>query len=218
MRRVALVVLAAVATAGTAVAAALPASANQVPPTRVITVRPVNASGHAAPGYTITSNHDFQVDCRLREPSPGAVSPNIEWCSPTVAYPVACWNAAAPHRVLCLQDARRSNLMRYARTGRFAPTSLAAPDKRAPLWIRLADGDFCSFRAGGAWPQLPGHPRLFGTYSCQHDGAVWATLSAAHYGVEESRASWTVLTAQFGHHHLVTRHVARAFFVGTLTR
>jgi hypothetical protein len=217
MRRVAFLVLAVLPLAGAAVVAALPASAHRIAATQVVVVRPVNASGHGEPGFTIRSERTFAVDCRFRQPSPGAVSPNIEWCSPTVAYPVACWDAAAPHRVLCLQDPRRQELVRYPRSGRFAPTSLAAPDKRAPLWLRLADGDFCSFRAGGAWPQLPGHPHLFGTYACPHDGAVWATLGAAHYGVNESRASWTVLTAQFGHRHLVTKHVARAFFVGTIT-
>src|SRR5438046_1968923 len=80
---------------------------------------------------------------------------------------------------------------------------------------RLGDGDLCSSRDGGAWGSLPGHPNLFGTYACAHDGAVWATSTAAHQGVNESNPVWTVRTAQFGHHTLVTRHVVKAWFVGT---
>lgn len=81
--------------------------------------------------------------------------------------------------------------------------------------MRLGDGALCSIRDGGAWGTLPGHPKLFGTYGCTHDGAVWARRVAKHNGVNESNPSWTVRTAQFGSHTLKTRRVVKAWFVGT---
>jgi hypothetical protein len=45
---------------------------------------------------------------------------------------------------------------------------------------------------------------------------VWAAPSALHWGVNESTSDWTVKTAPAsGDGPLVTRHVRRAFFVGT---
>lgn len=184
-------------------------------PTVKDVVRPVTSAGHASAGYTVTREPSQQVDCSFREPSPGAVSPNIEFCSPSFEYAIACWKAAASHRVLCLRDPRSKHLVRIPRHGSFAPTGLAPSAQRAPISIRLSDGDLCSIRDGGAWSQLPGHPNLFGTYSCAHDGAVWASVSAKHQGVNESHPTWTVRTAQFGSHTLVTQRVAKAWFVGT---
>ena len=216
MRRLTVLVLSVLTLVGAVVTGTLAtASAHRAFPDTAITVlRPVNLSGHSE-GYSIRTDRQLPIDCRFRSPSPGAVSPNIEWCSPTAADPFACWKAAAPHRALCLLDARKTELVRYRRVGRFAQTEAPAPDDSAPLWMRLANGEFCTFRAGGAWPLLPGHPHLYGTYGCGRDDAVWATLSAVHHGVNESQSSWTVLTARFGTHRVITRHIVRAWFVGT---
>lgn len=190
------------------------ASAAPAPTVKVV-VRPVTSTGHPGAGYTVTGEPSGQVDCSFREPSPGAVSPNIEFCSPSFEYAIACWKAAAPHRVLCLRDPLSKHLVRIPRPASFAATGPAPLGQRAPLKIRLGDGDLCSIRDGGAWSQLPGHPNLFGTYSCAHDGAVWATAGAKHQGVNESHPSWTVRTAPFDSHTLVTRRVTKAWFVGT---
>ena len=194
-----------------------PAVAHRASATRVIIVRPVNASGHAEPGFPITSGGRYPIDCRIPTPSAGAVSPNIEFCFPTALSAVACWKAAAPHKALCMRDPRSHQLTRFGRTGRFAPTGLAPADQRAPLSIVLGDGDHCEIRAGGAWSSPPGHPHLVGYYSCVHDGAVWAHLGALHNGINESQPLWTVRTAHFNDRNLVTRRVVRAYFVGTAT-
>lgn len=219
MRRIAVLVMSMLVLAGAVVAGTLaPAAAHRGSATQIVVVRPVNASGHARPGYAITSGGRYPIDCRFPEPSPGAVSPNIEFCFPTALYAVACWKAAAAHKALCIPDPRHHELVRFRRTGRFAPTALAPARQRAPLGIVLGDGDYCSIRAGGAWSPPPGHPHLIGYYSCRHDGAVWAQLGAAHNGIDESQPMWTVRTAQFTSRHIVTRRVVRAWFVGTFGR
>jgi hypothetical protein len=217
MRRIAVLVLSLLTVGGAALAGALaPAGAQRVASTRITVVRPVDASGHARPGFTVASRPTADwVDCSFRFPSLAAVSPDIEWCTPTALSPVACWKAAAAHKALCLIDARGSELVRYARRGAFAPTDLARARMRAPLTIKLADGDICQIRAGGAWGTPPGHPHLIGYYGCDRDGAVWAKLGAAHNGIDESQPMWTVRTAQFTSHRIVTHQVVRAWFVGT---
>lgn len=219
MRRFVVVLMSMLVLGGAAVAGTLaPATARPSAATKVVIVRPVGAAGYPQPGITVSSGGRFPIDCRSPEPSPAAVSRNIEFCFPTAAYAVACWKAAAAHKALCMQDPRQPQLVRFRRIGRFHPTPLAPARQRAPLGIRLGDGDYCAIRSGGAWSPPPGHPHLAGYYSCGHDGAVWAQFDAAHGGIDESQPTWTVRTAQFTSHRLVTRRVVRAWFVGTATR
>jgi hypothetical protein len=188
--------------------------------TWITIVRPVNLSGHARPGFTVTSpppQARFPIDCSFPLPSPTAVSRSVDWCFPSALYPVACWKAARPHEALCMQDARSHQLVRFARSGAFAQTGRAPADKRAPLDIVLGDGDYCRIRGGGAWSSPPGHPHLVGYYSCAHDGAVWAQLGAAHNGIDESQPMWRVRTAHFNSSRIVTRPVVGAYFVGTFS-
>jgi hypothetical protein len=180
-----------------------------------VVVRPVTSTGHVSVGFTLKTEPTGAVDCSSKEPSPGAVDINIEFCSPSAEYAIACWNAALAHRVLCVRNPRSKDVIRIPRIGAFANTSVAPAAFRAPLLMKLADGDFCSIRDGGAWGTLTGHPNLFGTYACVHAGIVWASASARHFGVNESHPVWTVQTAPAGNHALVTRHVAKAWFVGT---
>lgn len=216
MRRLVVLVMSLLTLTGAAVAGtATSAAALRATATRIIIVRPVNASGHAEPGFTITSGGPYPIDCRFPTPSVGAVSPNIEFCFPTAYDAVACWKAAAPHKALCMRDPRSHRLTRFHRKGRFAPTGLAPTDQRAPLSIVLGDGAYCEIRAGGAWSSPPGHPHLAGYYECDRDGAVWAHFDATHNGINESQPMWTVRTAHFTDRQLVTRRVVRAYFVGT---
>ncbi|HZC71709.1 MAG TPA: hypothetical protein VE442_13525 [Jatrophihabitans sp.] len=180
-----------------------------------VVVRPVTTAGHPSTGFSVTGEPAGQVDCSFKEPSPGAVSSNIEFCSPSFEYAIACWKAAAPHRVLCLRDPRSQRVWRIPRHGAFASTHLAPRAQRAPLEIRLGDGHLCFIRDGAAGGMLPGHPNLFGTYTCAHDGEVWASENAKHNGVNESHPTWTVRTAHGGSHTLLTRRVAKAWFAGT---
>lgn len=214
MRILALAAAAAAVLAGAAALTA-PAGAATPAPTVKIVVRPVTATGHVRAGFTLKYEPSGSVDCSTPDPSPGAVDPNIEFCFPSAEYAIACWKSAAPHRVLCIRNPRSKEVVRIPRLGSFAPTGVAPRRDRAPLTIKLGDGDICSIRDGGAWGSLPGHPDLFGTYSCVHDGAVWAGINAWHRGVNESNPVWTVRTAHIGTHTLVTRRVVKAWFVGT---
>lgn len=184
------------------------------PATQRIVVRPVTSSGHASPGFTVRRQRKDQIDCSERDPSAGAVSRNIEQCSPSYEYAVACWKAAGHGQALCLRDPSTTRLAKIGTAGRFAATSRASRAQRAPLLIELTDGTRCSIRDGGAWGVQKSHPKWFGTYSCSHHGVVWAPPKAHHYGVNESQPSWTVRTGS-DHGRLVTRHIARAYFVGT---
>jgi hypothetical protein len=193
------------------------AARRSYPATQTTVVRPVNLSGHAAPGFTVGAPFQrFPIDCSFAFESFGALSPNIEWCSPTAATAIACWKAAAAHKTLCLTDVFKHRLSRFPLRGRFAPSAVRPSEEQAPLGLVLADGQRCWIRDGGAWESLPHHPNLYGTYSCEHNAAVWAVLDARHAGVNESHPSWTVRVGRFGHRTLVTKHVARAWFVATL--
>jgi hypothetical protein len=191
------------------------AEATTIAPTVKIVVRPVTSTGQVASGFTMTTEPGGVVDCSIVSPSLVAVSANIEFCSPAAEYAVACWKAALAHHALCMRDPRSNQVVRISRSGPFAATVPVPAVRRAPLMIKLGDGDICRIRDGGAWAQLPGHPDLFGTYGCKHDGKVWATASAPHQGVNESHPVWTVRTAHFGSSTLVTRHIVKAWFVGT---
>ena len=195
--------------------AGVDATAGATPaPTVKVVVRPVTSTGHHRAGFTVSGEPSGLVDCSFADPSPGAVNRNIEFCSPSAEYAIACWKAAAPHRVLCMRNPRRKHIVRIPRHGAFASTNLAPASQRAPLVFNLRDGDHCSIRDGGAGPIRQGHPHWVATYYCVDDGVVWMKPSAAHLGVNESAASWTVLTGgETG--PLVTRHLTKAWFVGT---
>jgi hypothetical protein len=207
--------LAAVVAANADVASAAGSTPATPRPTVKVVVRPVNTAGHHSPGYSVTREPAGRVDCSFKEPSQGAVSPNIESCSPDFEFAIACWKAAAPHRVLCLRDPRSKRVWRIPRIGAFAPTGLPPRAQRAPLEIRLGDGHLCMMRDGATFGSLPGHPNLFSTYLCVHDGQVWASPHAKRQGVNESHATWTVRTARPGSHTLTTRRVVSAWFAGT---
>jgi hypothetical protein len=179
-----------------------------------IVLRPVTASGRPAPGYARWVEHGSGVDCSFSQASPAAVDPNISDCSPDSEYAIACWRAAAPHRVLCLRDARVKQLASIYRDG---PMATATPYKvRAPLDLLLGNGKYCTIRDGGAGSSLQGHPKWAAYYYCHGGVAVWAPMSARNWGVDRSHAVWTVKVGrEDGSGGLITRKVARAWFVGT---
>jgi hypothetical protein len=184
------------------------------PATVRIVVRPVTVAGYPVAGYTVAQEPTGQVDCSYPDASPGAVNANILECSPSAEYAIACWKSATPARVLCLRNARAHTLVKIPDTGRFARVS--APRSTSPLSLVLSDGDTCSIRDGGAWGWLHLHPSWVGEYSCVHDGIVWGPPTAPHGGVIETTSAWTVLTTPpSGIGPLITRHVSRAYFVGT---
>jgi hypothetical protein len=161
------------------------------------------------------SEHGNVADCSTADPSPGAVDPNIEFCSPSAAGAIACWKSATPHRLLCLDVYRgHHRVAKIKRTGKFAPTAVPAPADTAPLLMVLSDGDHCEIRDGGAWSTRKTNPK-YPTYGCTH-GNVWADSNAPHAGINESRSAWTVeLGAADGKGAVHLAHVAKAYFVGT---
>lgn len=183
-----------------------------------VVVRPVTSAGVPAPGVHVTVDHrkSDAVDCSTPDSSPGAVSRNIEWCSPSVAYAIACWKAATPHRVLCSRDPRSERVYSLPRSGKFAKTGLDKKRDLSPIVLILGDGTVCFIRDGGAWGQLKAHPKWYGTYSCDRHGDVWSKPFAPHDGIDETQPVWTVHTsASSGNGTVTVRTVAKAFFVGT---
>jgi hypothetical protein len=200
------------------VAGAVAATPQPAPPATVrVIVAPVTGNGHAAAGFTVQRQKDVNVSCAPAYASMVAIDANIEECSPSAAYAVACWKSATPHRALCLEDPRHKKLLLDTLTGKFAPTAPVAGRQRAPFVMTLTGGASCSIRIGGTGTELKSHPTYDITYYCNKGvGAVWLKPHGAHYGVDESADSWTVRTASSdGTGQLVTRHVLQAYFVAT---
>lgn len=179
-------------------------------------VAPVKASGHHVAGYTVQPEHGGNVFCNPADPSPVSVSANVEECSPSVEDAVACWLSSRAGRVLCLRNPRKHVLALIKLSGPFANTAPVSAHQLSPFFLVLSDGAVCSIRDGGAWGTLKSHPNYRGSYSCTKNGDVWSKPRAAHSGVNETSTLWTVRTARAkGTGPLVTRHVAKAYFVET---
>lgn len=204
--------------AGSTIGAVSTEAASTSATTRIV-VRPVTSAGTPSPGVLVTSDQKAgTVDCRTPEPSPGAVSRDIEFCTPSAAYAIACWKSATPHQVLCSRDPSSGRVYALPRTGGFAATGLAGKRKRAPLTLVLGNGKRCSIRDGGAWSTLKAHPNWYGAYSCDGNAAVWSSPNATHNGIDESRSTWTVHVGSISGNGPVTiRSVRKAYFVGTHT-
>ena len=184
-----------------------PAPSSSTATTQVV-VRPVDATGHAVPGWTVTREHDGVVQCW--GPAPSSVDPGIVGCSPSAAYLPACWKSAH-HSVLCLRDARVQQLVRVRYTGSLHRG--AAPDRPQPLDLRLSPRQHCAIRVGGAWGQLPSHPNWVGYYSCAK-GSVYGPPDGD--GINRSHRVWTVHLWKSGtRDDVVVRAVRKAWLVGT---
>jgi hypothetical protein len=176
--------------------------------TQRVVVRPVDASGHARPGWTVHRMKGLTADCSGS--AAGAVDDGIYACFPTAAYLPACW-PSRHHTVLCLRDARTDTLVRVRYSGVLGVAS--APKRPSPQDLDLARGQGCALRVGGAWGILPTHPGWVGFYSCTH-GSVYGPADGD--GINRSAQPWTVHVWRSGTHHRVsTRPVAVAYFVGT---
>lgn len=177
-----------------------------------ITVRPVTSAGDPAPGYSVT-NEDLPPGFVCSgEPSPVAVSPNIQFCGYSATNTVACWKSSVPSAVLCLRDPLTRRLVRIKYTGQFVPTP--APAHPAPQALVLDDDNHCLIRDGGAWADVPSQPTWVGWYFCAHDADVYGPQ--AGNGIDKTRSTWTVRTVAHGGSTTITAHsVTTAYFVGT---
>lgn len=181
--------------------------------TRVVVARPVTGHGTVASGYALVRHVDESVDCSgpANDPSPVAVNAGIDWCSPSAAYPAACWAGATPNTVLCYRNpfAKQVDLLSTSA----AVTDQPAPKQPTPIALVLGDGSRCTVRIGGSGSALDGHPELFATYYCGND-AVWGPANS--YGVNRTSPQWTVqLAPSNGHGPLRTVAIMSAVFVGT---
>jgi hypothetical protein len=176
--------------------------------THRVVVRPVDVAGYAIAGWSVHRERGVSVQCH--GPAPAAVDDGIGACFPTAEYLPACWKSRH-HTALCLRDARRQKLVRVRYTGAFG--SPTAPDQATPQDLTLAGGRRCEIRVGGAWGQLPSHPRWSGFYSCP-TGAVYGPASGD--GIDRSHSPWTVHVWRSGtRQRVVTRGIATAYYVGT---
>jgi hypothetical protein len=181
---------------------------SQTARTHVVVVRPVDASGHARPGWTVHRMKGLTADCDGS--AAAAESDGIYACFPTAAYLPACW-PSRHHTVLCLRDARVKKLVRVRYSGNLGPAT--APARPTPQDLDLAGGQGCALRVGGAWGTLPTHPNWVGFYSCAH-GSVYGPPRGD--GVDRSGQPWTVRIWKSGtQHRVVHRSVATAYYVGT---
>lgn len=175
--------------------------------TRVRVVRPVRATGRAVSGYTV-HRESGSLDCG--DQSPYSVSAHVDICFPSAAYTPSCWKAV-DHTALCLRDVEQKQLVRFRYSGTFAAQRALPRSSRLPQGLRLADGERCWVRVGGAWGQAPGHPSWVGWYSCDH-GTLWG--SASSRGIDRSQPVWTVHEL-LADNSVVTRKVRTAAYVGT---
>jgi hypothetical protein len=200
-----------------ALPARLPSSPRPTAATRKVVVRPVDAAGHPAPGYTVeTEAATGPVSCDA--PSPVAVDRDIRMCSPSAAYAIACWRSADPSWVLCLRDPLLHILARLPLAGAFSP--VAAPARPSPQRIVLPEDISCVIRDGGAWEQLPSRPSWAGDYGCNMRESVHGP--AGTDGIDRSRPLWTVrevpdsaLGVAGTGRPITERPVTTAYFVGT---
>jgi hypothetical protein len=214
--RTALFALAAVALAAGVLAFASIASAHAGRPgaasrgthTHRVVVRPVDASGNPADGWTVNRERHLSVSCDGA--APAAIDDGILECFPSAEYLPACWKSHH-HTALCLRDVRTQTLVRVHYTGRFGATT--APTQASPLDLDLTDGQKCGIRVGGAWSQLPTHPHWVGFYSCSK-GSVYGSPSGD--GINRSDPRWTVHVWRSGtKDRVTTRGVDTAYYVGT---
>lgn len=170
-------------------------------------VRPVDAAGDPASGWSVKRKHGVRATCG--DPAPAAVDDGISECFPSAAYLPACWRSHR-HTVLCLQDPRDERLVRVRYDGAFG--SPTAPKRPSPQALNLWHGQTCNLRVGGAWGVLPSHPTWVGFYSCSN-GLVYGPPSGD--GVIRRHPVWRVhVWKSQTKDTVVVRRVRTAFFVG----
>lgn len=168
-------------------------------------VRPVDATGHAVAGYTV-SRDAGSVTCAA--PATTGVDRGIDICFPTAYYVPSCWRSRN-RTVLCLRDVSKKQLVRIGYTGTYPVKP--APRVPSPQAMTLANGATCMIRVGGAWGVVPSHPDWVGFYSCSN-GSIYGPADGD--GVDRSQPVWRVHI--FGKDGtVVTRRVARATYAGT---
>jgi hypothetical protein len=182
-------------------------ASGRVAPTGRVVVRPVDATGHAVDGWSVSPERGITLSCDGA--APAAVDDDILLCGPSAAYTPACWRSRH-HTTLCLRDARARTLVRLHYSGPF-PAAIA-PSRPSPQDLALANGAACQIRVGGAWGQIPSHPSWVGFYSCPR-GAIYGPFPGD--GINRHRPRWRVHLWNEHTGKVTTRGVRTAYYVGT---
>jgi hypothetical protein len=186
------------------------AQARAATTTQQIVVRPVDTTGHAVAGYSVTTETISGFSCN-EGASPVAVNANIRFCGFSATYTVACWKSTN-HTALCLRDPRVKKLVRIHYTGSFNP--VAPPKHPSPQALGLRDTSYCTIRDGGAWSRPVNHPSWVGFYSCNHNQDVYGPPSTGD-GITRTSPLWSVHTiAPSGKGPATLRYVTKAYFAG----
>jgi pimeloyl-ACP methyl ester carboxylesterase len=163
---------------------------SRTPPTKVVTVVPVDRTGKPAPGYTVVDDGGT-VDCgsATSHPSPAAVGPNIISCFPTAAGADICWPEPDQITLLCGWEPWDETLHRATAAAPVTPVTPTADPQ--PWALELADGARCRLRNGGAWSHRSDN--LVGAYSCDHPSEIALTpQDGGTPTVNKSNTRWTV--------------------------
>ena len=219
MRLTRLAALAAAALVTTTMATAANASsARRAAPTQRIVVRPVTSSGHVVNGFTRTDVNSPRLSCSFNggqgSVSTVTVDPGVFYCSPDVAYAIACWDSSLAGHVLCLTSAFRKQVVRYRGS---APTHLDNPSHPFnAINLRLGNGEHCSARNGGAVGFQKHHPNWIATYFCGKGADIlWSPPHLAKtQGTDRSTPRWHAWVGTASG-HLHKRAIETAYFVGT---
>lgn len=196
------------ATPNEAAATSAATAASTAGSTKVVTVRPVDAAGRPAAGYTVKRER-LGAGITCWGASPSAVESGIAICGPSAAYLPACWKSRN-HTVLCLRDARSTQLVRVRYEGRFRTRGLQ--EVASPINLDLPKQQ-CGIRVGGAWSYPPSHPRWVGYYFCQRGGIYGP--SDGNGGIDRSSDTWTVRFWNESGPRVPQRRVETAYVVGT---
>ncbi|MCK9894202.1 hypothetical protein [Frankia sp. AgB32] len=194
------------------------ATTPQAAVTRQVTLAPVDQRGQVTSGWSVDERDDdpdSPIDCgdtSQAYPSPAGVSGDIYYCSPSAAGADACWPTPRPRRMLCLHDPFATTLSALTATALVAKVPPAG--NPVPLGLRLADGDRCRLRDGGAWGSPENHPDYVGYYSCGQGGIVWARPDSPAGGIDRTTSRWTVLRGDVTG-PLATVPVTEAYLVAT---
>jgi hypothetical protein len=210
MRRILVLLISALAAVAAALASAAVSAQAALPHTQRVVVRPVHADGTPAAGYTVhRQNIPDGIQCWGA--SDEAVDPGIDYCGATVTNTVACWKSRN-HTVLCLRDPQRKTLARIKYAGNYKRT--AVPTHPKPQALTLFSGNYCVVRAGGAWPEVHGHPQWQGQYSCEKNGIY----GRGNDGINRSVNPWSVHVVNNPNNNtrnsIVVRRVRTAYYVG----
>lgn len=197
----------------TAAASSTSASARSGSPQEIV-LRPVDADGNLAPGFTAYSQtaSSGEIQCSYSgsaSPASSAVDDDIFACSPNAAAAHTCWATPYESEALCLQDPFEPTLVLMFTDSPMG--SVTAPVEAQPLGLELADGDTCALRHGGAWAPHHSDDSLYGAYSCDRSGIIWTDSSEP---IDKTGGDWTVLVGTTDG-PLQTVAVAKAYYVGT---